>query len=218
MPPKRPDAFQTALESLRGQLTAGAIPWGAQIAATEAAEALRLSPTPVREALSRLAGEGLVEDRRGLGYFVRPLPAAEVADLYRLSLAHLLIAAGAAQAVTAQPERAAAFDPGSGPADAVLFTERLFEGWVAESCGRSLLEGHRRLRAQLGPARRGEPLVLTGLPEEARALAALDPRRERAAVQRALRAFFGRRVRAADRLAAVAERRAREGDYRGDMV
>jgi DNA-binding GntR family transcriptional regulator len=209
MPPKRADAFQTVLDVLRARLTAGAIPWGAQVAATDIAESLRLSPTPVREALSRLAGEGLLEDRRGLGYFVRALPAAEIADLYRLSLAHLLIAAGGAEDPPGVAAPAAASTPLE-PLDAVLLSEHILEAWVAGSCSRALLDSYRRLRVQLGPARRAEPQALPDLERETQELAALDPRRDRAAAQRFLRSFHGRRIRMAGRLAALAERRARE--------
>jgi len=45
---------------------------------------LKLSTTPVREALCRLAGETLVEDEGGDGFRVVRLSAAGVADAYRL--------------------------------------------------------------------------------------------------------------------------------------
>ena len=88
----RAEPFLIALASLRERIGEGAVAPGARIAVNETADALGLSATPVREALARLAGEGLLEDRRGQGFFVRILSAADIADLYRLSLAHLLIA------------------------------------------------------------------------------------------------------------------------------
>src|ERR1700761_5648772 len=86
------EPFQRALSQLRERLRDGAFPPGTRIAATEVADTLKLSATPVREALSRLAGEGLLEDRRGHGFFLRPLSALDIADLYRLGLSHLTIA------------------------------------------------------------------------------------------------------------------------------
>ena len=47
-------------------------------------EATGVSRTPVREALNRLATEGLIERRPGLGCFVRTMTAGEVAELYDL--------------------------------------------------------------------------------------------------------------------------------------
>ena len=81
-----------ALAQLRERLRDGGFPPGMRIAATEVADTLKLSATPVREALSRLAGEGLLEDRRGQGFFLRPLSGVDIADLYRLSLTHLAMA------------------------------------------------------------------------------------------------------------------------------
>ncbi|MFN3487458.1 MAG: GntR family transcriptional regulator, partial [Planctomycetota bacterium] len=60
-----------ALTAVRDRLQSGALPPGARATAVDLADDLGLSTTPVREALSRLAGEGLLEDRRGQGYFVR---------------------------------------------------------------------------------------------------------------------------------------------------
>src|SRR4051794_25403905 len=88
----RVEPFQVALTSLRQRLREGLLAPGERIAASDIATDLQLSATPVREALSRLAGEGLLEDRRGQGFFVRTLTAVDIADLFRLSLAQLGIA------------------------------------------------------------------------------------------------------------------------------
>lgn len=68
---KRPESFAIALDWLRADLRAGTHPAGARLTAGAIAERLQLSPTPVREALSHLAGEGLLDDRRGQGYAFR---------------------------------------------------------------------------------------------------------------------------------------------------
>jgi len=82
---ERLEPFRQALGDLRRRLREGDLEPGSRITAKEVAEGLRLSPTPVREALSRLAGEGLLEERRGDGLFVPELSATDVAGLYRLS-------------------------------------------------------------------------------------------------------------------------------------
>jgi hypothetical protein len=70
--------------SLRQSLAAGTVQPGDQIVVTEVAKRLGVSPTPVREALARLVGERLVEDRRHHGYFV-PLPSwFDLLELYEL--------------------------------------------------------------------------------------------------------------------------------------
>jgi len=167
------------------------------------AEELQLSATPVREALSRLAGQGLVEDRRGQGYFTRSLSPLDIADLYRLSLAQLAMALNR-QRETLPPREAAVGDVASDPVQRV---ERLFADWVAEAGGRALRDAHRTLQVQLGPVRRVEAAVFPDLAQEAVELAGAD-RAERAA---GLRRFHGRRIAAADRLYSLLERGPRTG-------
>ena len=58
------DPYGMALEGLRAGLRAGRFGLGAPLVAAELAPTLSVSATPLREALSRLAGEGLLEDRR----------------------------------------------------------------------------------------------------------------------------------------------------------
>ena len=65
MPDIPSEPFHVVLRHLRDRLQRGVLPPGAHITAVDLADELRLSTTPVREALSRVAGEGLLEDRRG---------------------------------------------------------------------------------------------------------------------------------------------------------
>jgi len=86
------DPFGTALSSLRAALDEGLAP-GQHLSIADIAAGLGLSTSPVREALSRLCGEGLIEDRRGLGYFTRGVPLEDVLGLLDLEVAHLRLAA-----------------------------------------------------------------------------------------------------------------------------
>ena len=45
-----------------------------------------VSRTPIREILQRLAQEGLVESRNGVGTLIRPLDFAEIEDIYEMRL------------------------------------------------------------------------------------------------------------------------------------
>lgn len=78
------DPFGEALDTLRQRLRDGLATPGGPLIVMDLARTLRISATPIREALARLAGEGLVEDRRGRGYTARRLEAADLVDLYRL--------------------------------------------------------------------------------------------------------------------------------------
>jgi hypothetical protein len=203
MTAKRDEPFAVALENLRGRLRRGDFGYERRLAATEIAEQLRLSPTPVREALARLAGEGLLEDRRGQGFFVPRPGAVDVADLYRLNQAHLLIALEP-RAVSGAPLPPAP-EEGEPPTDPLAAVDALFDGWVRAAGSWTLLQAHRRVQARLGPVRRREQLVFADLEGEAEALSAGagDPPRAISAV----RLFHRRRIRIADRLAGLLETR-----------
>lgn len=195
------EPFHVALAAIRDRLQSGALPPGARATAVDLADDLGLSTTPVREALSRLTGEGVLEDRRGQGYFVRRLGAVDVADLYRRSLAHLLIAleprrSGRMPTPTAE----ASADPQDPSFDPVAHVEDRFRHWVGATGSRLLIAAFRVVQIQLGPVRRVEAQVLHDLDPEARVLLETDVSRgERLA---ALRQFHAIRIRESDRLAA----------------
>lgn len=203
------EPFHVALSALRERLQNGALAPGARATAVDLADDLGLSTTPVREALSRLTGEGLLEDRRGQGYFVRLLGPVEVADLYRMSLAQLLIAleprranriASAGSVADAEPDED--FDP-------VERVEALFRQWVAATGSRPLYAAFRIGQIQLGPVRRREAQVLPDVEAEAHALLAA---REASRAERLslLRQFHAARIRESDRLSALVETAARD--------
>jgi len=198
----RAEPFQIALISLRDRLREGVLPPGERIAAADIAADLRLSATPVREALSRLAGEGLLEDRRGQGFFVRALTAVDIADLYGMSWAELEIAH--------DPQRTTLRRlPAPGPGTAIKITdpvrdvERLFFGWIAETGSPALIAAHRTTQILLGPVRRAEPQLFDDLSIEAAELRGSDPRDPGGHWGPVVRRFHERRIALADRLAGL---------------
>lgn len=195
------EPFHVALSALRERLQSGALPPGARATAVDLADELGLSTTPVREALSRLTGEGVLEDRRGQGYFVRRLGAADIADLYRMSLALLLIALEPRRLARMAPA-GEAVEEDNGLADPVASVETLFRDWVAATGGRLLYTAFRVVQIQLGPVRRVEGQMLD-LSAEARTL--LDPQLPRGERLSALRQFHAVRIREAARLAVLLE-------------
>lgn len=151
------DPFGLVLASLRQALGDGLAP-GQHLAVVDIAAALKLSTSPVREALSRLCGEGLVEDRRGAGYFTRAYPTEDILGLLEVEEAHVGLAA---RLTGADP-------PGSDDDPAV-------EAWMREVVGRAgsepLSESFERVHRRLAPLRRLHgPLEPTA--EEAAALVA----------------------------------------------
>ena len=195
------EPFHIAYARMRERLQEGAYPPGSRIAAVDIADELGLSTTPVREALSRLAGEGILEERRGQGYFVRPLSASDIGDLYRMSLACLLIALDPHRTSRGQALAPAAPEP----ADPVRGVEAVFRQWTDEAGSRTLISAARNLQIQLGPVRRLEPRLFDDLDQEAHLLLGADAGAARADRIALLRQFHGRRIRLADRFASLLE-------------
>jgi len=69
---------------LRKQILNGELPGGTRLFEVAIADALNVSRTPVREALSRLAEEGLLERARGGGFVVRSFAVGDVLDMIEL--------------------------------------------------------------------------------------------------------------------------------------
>ena len=195
------EPFRQALVELRRRLRDGGLAPGDRVTAKEIADSLKLSPTPVREALSRLAGEGLLEKHPGDGFFVPELSAADVVALYRMSEHLLLISQGTTRVQSRNPR---VFEPvmEEPPIRAV---ERLFLAWAAESGSRVTIEAYRTVSLRLAPVRRREAQLIGDLDPEADTLLQLaDPsaRRRRPA---AIQTFHKRRIAVAEALARLLE-------------
>jgi DNA-binding transcriptional MocR family regulator len=62
----------------------GAYRPGERIGIRDLSVELGVSPTPIREILSRLVGRGVVDERRSEGYYLVSLEVRDIEDLYRL--------------------------------------------------------------------------------------------------------------------------------------
>src|SRR5438128_8801086 len=76
--------WQRAYDHLREEIIAGHLEPGAELAEVALSEQLGVSRGPVREALGRLASEGLVTVRPRRGAVVRSLSAEEFLELYQV--------------------------------------------------------------------------------------------------------------------------------------
>jgi DNA-binding transcriptional MocR family regulator len=154
------DQFAVALATLRRRFREGEWIQGEPLPVAELAERCGVSATPIREALSRLAGEGLVEDRRGRGYHAQRLDGVDLADLYRSQ--HLLahIAARAIGCLGAAPSHQFELAPQDFIDDPVIAWESLFEALMRQANAGFLMVEQQRLADRLAPARRLEPQLL----------------------------------------------------------
>jgi DNA-binding GntR family transcriptional regulator len=85
-PVERKRLTDLAHEAIRESITAGNVEMGQRLVETQLAEELGMSRAPIREALRRLAEEGLVVEHPHHGTSVATLTADDVADLYNVRL------------------------------------------------------------------------------------------------------------------------------------
>lgn len=193
-PGKPKDPFSAALDALRDQLRRGRLVSGEPLTITDLAHDLGLSATPVREALSRLAGERLIEDRRGRGYFAPRLDVSDLVELYDLRglyLSRALVVANAADSRdlgSAEPDLS---ESGSVAASIVGRLDRI----VARAGSRALFDAYRQVSDRLAPVVRIEAEVFPVVEELAALRAAQN---DRAALAVALDALHETRRRHAD--------------------
>lgn len=150
---RRRDPFGEVLNTLRVRLRDGVYGPGETLNIAELSEELRLSTTPIREALARLAGEGLVEDQRGRGYQAASLDLADLLELYDLSFLHVSLALERTQIEAAVTDAVEPLDAAAQPAELAAFEAGLLGHVVRRSGHRALIEANARLLDRLGPAR-----------------------------------------------------------------
>lgn len=148
------DPYGSALGAVKRLAEDGRFGPGQPIVVTELAAEVGLSPTPVREALACLSGQGLIERRKGRGYFYPALGPAEMIDLFELQLAYLHAALTLyPRGLTPLRKAAARVDPLDGP-------QALFDGIISQSANDALILAHQRvvdrLKTVLGAERRHE--------------------------------------------------------------
>lgn len=176
------DPYDRTMAALRARLARAGPLQGAALPINGLAAELGVSPTPVREALARLAGEGLIV-RTTAGYAGVVHDPESLAGLY--GLAHIL--------TLAHPPNLWPFAPAGAPGDQLSDVPTGLQ---------ALVEALRRVRGQLAPFAVGEEHVLPGLDVERARLetAALDPPRRRASL---VTRFYRRRAGASGRILAA---------------
>lgn len=176
---------------VRRALQAGRYLPGQRIDPATLAEEFRTSPTPVRFALYRLVGEGLIVDHARSGLYV-PLPT-EVAmrDLYdwmeRLLLMACDSAPRSASRGLAELESASADD------DLVKLTWKVFDAIAASTGQRSLHRAVKQANDRLAPIRRAKQSLVRDPLEEILLVARAWRRRDTAALRRLLGDYYGHR-------------------------
>lgn len=149
----KPTQAENAYMQLKKMILGGALPFGSQLLELEAADLLKVSRTPVREAMIRLEQEGMIELRPRHGMRVLPVSAQDMREIYDVLTA---LEGKAAELVAARKPGA---DELKGLWDAVADMDRSLEsddlnGWAkADERFHTLLidlAGNARLKATVG--------------------------------------------------------------------
>lgn len=202
------DPFGAVLETLRQQIRRGDLPPGEPLIVMDLAQDLGVSATPVREALAYLAGEGLIDGRRGRvrGYATWRPSAADLTELYRLHQAQVVFALSEAIRRGVRwvgPVNVAGLAAeGEDPAETfAAASASVFGRMVQMGGGPVAVRAHQALADRLHLFRRQEPTAIADARAELSALAELGHGPD---LTRALRAYHRRRLGQVERLAAMA--------------
>jgi len=186
--------FRLAYDTIKRELQAGDYTSMAQLKASAIASRLGLSATPVREALARLSGEHLIDDRRDQGYFVPALTGRHCGELYWLQ--ENCLAAGLAADLGARRRLEGPAATGIDPAIASGAIKGLTEAIASLCFNHNLLVLVRNLNDRLAGVRRAEAELLPSTIRDD--LTAACIRADNAALRKAIHRYFGVCIRQAD--------------------
>jgi len=180
-------------EALRRRILAHGFRPGDRLDPAMLAAELAASATPVREALFRLTGEGLVELRANGGFHLPPLDEPGLRDLYGWSNELLVLALRHARPPAAiAPPEIADLERSGAERTASLF-QAIGDRSRNREHGAAIAAINRRLHA----VRIVEPQILAGIDGELRTIAAQATIGQERSLRRLIAAFHRRRQRAA---------------------
>lgn len=184
---------------VRRALQSGSYAPGQRIDPATLARHFKTSATPVRFALYRLVGEGMVADHARAGLHVPLLTEVAMRDLYDWMLRLLLMACDLV--ATPSPRQATRGESIVDP-DVVKLTWKLFDAIAESTAHRALHQAVRRANDQLAPIRRAKQPLLESTFTEFDALNQLWKAREIPALKAALGAYHERRKELVPRIVA----------------
>ncbi len=190
--------FERVYHSLKEQLGSGRFSAGEHLEPAVLSEDLCASITPVRDALHRLVGEGLVEAPRGDGFRTPIVTEVGLRHLYRWNATVLDTAARAhGRGGVEQASDAAEIEEPAFPA------ERFFLAIGARAGNPELVATIARLNDRLRPVRRVEQEVPAGLANEIADMGKELAGGQMGALRRSLAAYHRRRERVVDEIVAI---------------
>jgi hypothetical protein len=194
-------AFSRALRMVRAAVEQS-IGSDRRLLVTELSRMTGLSPTPVREALSRLIGENLLVEHRGDGYHTHRNDGREVAELYCLVRGFGRMALAVRETPRPVPilqgKTADDGQPDRPDRQLAYWLEML----AASSGNRLLLHETARLNRRMVGIRQAELLIIEGLPGMIEEIARLVHEDDISGQKSWLQEYFTRGIADAHRIAA----------------
>lgn len=179
--PAEPAISETIYQELRRRLLAGAFKLRQRLDVGRIATDMHASATPVREALARLATEGLIAAKPTRGFFATLWTEVQLAELYQWRASLIQIAVEA---------RFNALAPAKLRTDYSDRVRHLFES-IEEGANTELRRAAANADDRLHAARRVEAEILSGTAGELSAIAAAGTKRELLSM---LRRYHARRL------------------------
>lgn len=184
--------FERVYDALKGRILGNEFRPGERLDPARLGSELHSSPTPIRDALHLLTGEGLVDTRLGDGFHVVMIDAPALQDLYFWNTEVLLVAVRS-------------WLPSATPGAATSAAEIAeIPALFAEIARRSENGEHLRavmsLNDRLHSARLCEPLILPGIEDEFASMCTLMDDDDRSGLRRAIVGYHRPRHRLAHEL------------------
>lgn len=151
-------------EAIKQALLTGQYTPGARIDPSRLAQEFNISPTPVRFALYRLVGEGVIEDHAREGFHVPRVTEMSLRELYDWMERLLLIACETQ--LDHLDEKSTLLDALANERDIVSMTAHLFEAIALRTDNSCLYFSVRRTNSLLSPIRHMKAGILEGTDEE----------------------------------------------------
>ena len=196
-------------KAVKAELLAGGFTPGERIEAVGLAQQLMSSITPIRAALHRLAGEGLVDARAGEGFQAPLMTEVSLRDLYAWN-AHIVQLAWQLWPHGTAPDEAMAAiaDPGPGELEDIsAATTALFAAIGRRSANEHCAAAIDQLNDRLHLARVLEARMFEDLGQELDQLAAQLERGQGPEIRHAIAAYHRRRIRRSAELVRLMYRR-----------
>ncbi|UAK25471.1 GntR family transcriptional regulator [Sphingomonas nostoxanthinifaciens] len=182
--------FKDLYDQVYALLANGNFAPGARLGVKELADRLNVSPTPLREILSRLVGKDIIEEHRSEGYYLVGFDARRIGDLYALHRSCIDLA-------LRTPSSPASLPPLNSMPDVWAALDALVEA----TGNTALLQTRRYLDGHLSLLRRCERRLFQDLEAEAARHLVVLGNGTREARRGVVRAFHHRRIAHARQLA-----------------